>query len=348
MSGSSSLKKALRRYDYDFPPELIAKEPASPRDAARLLVYRRADRRIRHARFRDLPDHLPPGAVLVFNETRVLPARLVLRKPTGGKAVLLYVDRSGRDLRFMADRRLEIGQTLSLNLQHRFKVTGQQANIYLLRPLFPMARFQSLLERHGSTPLPPYIKNSPLTDRQAREKYQAVFAKRRGSVAAPTASLHFTERLLAKLRRRGFDAHFVTLHVGLGTFAPVTEEHWRSGHLHRERYEFAPATARFLERAKKAGRPIVAVGTTVVRTLESAADGRGRLRRLRGETELFIREGAKFRFVDALITNFHVPRSSLLMLVSAFAERREIKEVYREAIEKKYRLFSFGDGMLIV
>lgn len=326
----------------------MAREPASPRDAARLLVYRRADRSIAHSRFSDLPEHLPPGAVLVFNETKVLPARLVLRKPTGGKAVLLYVDRAGRDLRFMSDRRLEKGQVLTLDARHRFKITGQQANYYLLRPLFPTKHFQAVLERHGLTPLPPYIKDSPLTEAQAREKYQAVFAKRRGSVAAPTASLHFTGRLLAKLRRRGFDARFVTLHVGLGTFAPVTEDHWRRGRLHRERYEIDPATARFLERAKRQGRPIVAVGTTVVRTLESAADGRGRLRKLRGETELFIREGAKFRFVDALITNFHVPRSSLLMLVSAFAGRREVRELYRRAIAKKYRLFSFGDGMLIV
>ncbi|MFA6603264.1 MAG: tRNA preQ1(34) S-adenosylmethionine ribosyltransferase-isomerase QueA [Patescibacteria group bacterium] len=343
-----SLKKMLQRYDYDFPPELIAKEPASPRDAARLLVYRRAKKDIVHARFLDLPGQLPPGSVLVFNETKVVPARLVLRKPTGGKAVLLYVDRAGRDLRFMADRRLEIGSTLTLDARHHFKITGQQANFYLLRPLFPMARFPGLLERHGLTPLPPYIKDSPLTEAQAREKYQAVFAKRRGSVAAPTASLHFTGRLLAKLRRRGFDARFVTLHVGLGTFAPVTEDHWRRGRLHRERYEIDPATARFLERAKRQGRPIVAVGTTVVRTLESAADDRGRLRQLRGDTDLFIREGAKFRFVDALVTNFHVPRSSLLMLVSAFAGRREVRKLYRLAIAEKYRLFSFGDGMLIV
>ena len=345
----TSLEKTLARFDYRFPPELIAQAPASPRDSARLLVHRRRGGGESFVRFRDLPEFLPPGAVLVFNQTKVIPARLELRKETGGKVLVLYVA-TGRDgrIKVMADRRLEVGRRLSLDGRHQFLIAGHEEKFYFLKPLFPPARFDALLDRHGRAPLPPYIKRSPLTESQIKEQYQAVFARRRGSVAAPTASLHFTAGLLRRLKARGFDVRFVTLHVNLGTFAPLTEENLRTGRLHEERYEIDPATAKFLNAAKTAGRPIVAVGTTVVRTLESAIDARGRLRRLSGTTDLFIRGRRRFRFVDGLITNFHVPRSSLMMLVAAFAGRAELLRLYDLAIKKRFRLFSFGDGMLII
>lgn len=339
----------LDRYDYRFPPSLIATAPASPRDSARLLVCRRKDGRTREARFADLPDLLPSGAVLVFNETKVVPARLILKKAaTGGRVEALVVGRGVADITVMSDRRLDIGGRLLASRRCGFTVVGHDGKYWRLKPDLPMRRLDAVLDRYGRAPLPPYIKETPLSERQAREQYQTVFARTRGSVAAPTASLHFTRRLLAKLKRRGFGVEFITLHVGLGTFAPVTGEQLKQGRLHREAYRIAPAAARRLEAVRRAGRPVIAVGTTVMRALESAADARGRLRRLSGETDLFIREGYRFRFIDHLITNFHVPESSLLMLVSAFAGRRNIRRWYARAIRRRFRLFSFGDGMLIV
>ncbi len=341
----SDLERILRRYDFRYPPEAVANRPASPRDNARLLVHDRATGRTAFARFRDLPKFLPPGAVLVLNETKVLPARIEMRKETGGKARLLYVSAERGRWKVMADRRLAVGSTLTA-AKARFRVAGQDEKYYFLRPSFPIAGTPAFLERNGEAPLPPYIKNSPLGRRELKARYQTVFARRRGSVAAPTASLHFTRRLLRRLRAAGVAVKFVTLHVNLGTFAPLTERNLKEGRLHAETYEIAPATARFLNAAKRSGRPIVAVGTTVVRTLESAAVG-PELSCLRGRTDIFIREGHRFRFVDRLITNFHVPRSSLLMLVSAFTGRGRVLRLYRQAIGRGFKLFSFGDSMLI-
>lgn len=342
------LEKILKRFDYEFPASAVAQAPASPRDSARLLVHRRADGRNFFARFSDLPEFLPPGAVLVFNETRVIPARLVLRKETGGRAVVLFVGREKGLLKVMSDRRLSVGSELTLSEKMTFRVSRHDGKFYFLKPSFPPARLDAILERYGLTPLPPYIKKTPLSEKEAREKYQTIFARRRGSVAAPTASLHFTRRLMRALAKRGYAARFVTLHVGLGTFAPLTEENLKTGKLHGERYEIDGRTAAFLNAAKRAGRPIIAVGTTVVRTLESAAAGGKTLRRLHGETKLFIRENDRPHFVGGLITNFHVPRSSLMMLVSAFVGRDELLQLYRLAIKRHLRLFSFGDGMLLV
>ncbi len=341
----SGLDRVLARYDYEFPPAAVANRPASPRDSARLLVHERSTGRTKFARFRDLPKFLPPGAVLVLNQTKVLPARLEMRKATGGKVRLLYVAASSGLWKVMADRRLAVGSTLAAG-RNKFAVARHEDKYYFLRPPFPIARTAAFLEKHGEAPLPPYIKNSPLSRSELKRRYQTVFAKRRGSVAAPTASLHFTKRLLRRLRAAGFDIRYVTLHVNLGTFAPLTPANLKEGRLHEETYEIDPATARALNTARAEGRPIVAVGTTVVRTLESAAAG-GRLRKLSGRTDIFIREGYKFRFVDSLITNFHVPRSSLLMLVSAFAGRELVLRLYREAIRRGFRLFSFGDSMFI-
>ncbi len=344
----AGLDKTLARYDYAFPARLIAQSPASPRDRSRLLAYDRRTGRTVFARFSDLPRLLPPGAVLVFNETKVWPARLILRKATGGRVVILYVATDGGLLKVMSDRRVPVGSQLRLSGRSSFRVCRHDGKYYFLKPSFPAAKIGRVLERHGLAPLPPYIKTSPLSERDRKEKYQTVFARRPGSVAAPTASLHFTRRLLARLRSRGVAVRFVTLHVGLGTFAPLTEENLRRGRLHTEKFAIDRRTAGFLNAAKRAGRPIVAVGTTVARTLESAAGRGGRLIRLAGDTDIFIRERYKFRFIDGLVTNFHVPRSSLMMLVAALVGREELLELYRRAIAKKFRLFSFGDGMLII
>jgi S-adenosylmethionine:tRNA ribosyltransferase-isomerase len=217
----------------------------------------------------------------------------------------------------------------------------------LLKPSFPMTQLKDLLLEFGETPLPPYMKDSPLSEDRRREEYQTVFAKEEGSVAAPTAGLHFTEDLITKIEQSGRDIRYVTLHVHLGTFAPLSEDQWKSKKLHSEWYSIDPETAAFLNVAKAEGRPIVAVGTTSVRTLESATE-QNELKKLTGDTELFLTEESKPAFVDALITNFHVPRSSLLMLVSAFTGRERLLEIYDAAIGHRMRLFSFGDGMLIL
>ncbi|TRZ52551.1 tRNA preQ1(34) S-adenosylmethionine ribosyltransferase-isomerase QueA, partial [bacterium] len=201
---------------------------------------------------------------------------------------------------------------------------------------------QKIFQKYGETPIPPYIKNTKLSEMQLREKYQTVFAKKTGSVAAPTASLHFTEELLEKLKKQGIQIEFVTLHVNLGTFSPLTEEALKTGKLHKEWYEISEKTAEALIKAKKEGRPIIAAGTTTVRTLEQLEGKAGA-----GETRLFIRPCDKFKFIDGMITNFHVPKSSLLMLVSAFVGREKLFELYDEAMKKDFRFFSFGDGMLL-
>ena len=337
----------MTRYDFSFPAELIARAPASPRWSARLLIHDRKTRRTEWDVFRNIGKYLPPRSVLVLNETKVLPARLVLRKATGGRVRALYLATEGKDIRVMADRPVREGESLVLEAKLSFRVGKRDGKYLLLRPSFPVRRLAAVLAAHGTTPIPPYIKNPPLSEARLRREYQTVFARRAGSVAAPTAALHFTPALLHSLRRAGHAVRFLTLHVNLGTFAPLTEEALRTGKLHREFYEIPAGTAAYLNRARAAGRPIVAVGTTVVRALESAADAKGRLRKLSGGTDIFIRPPYRFRFADRLITNFHVPDSSLLMLVSAFASRRTVLGLYRQAVKKRFRLFSFGDAMFL-
>jgi len=337
----------INEYNYNFPHELIAQNPANPRDSAKLLIYKQGMGKMFFDTFSNLTKYLPKDAVLVFNETKVIPARLTLKKETGGKVKILYI-KTCRDLiKVLADTRLRTDSKLNLNNNIFFRVEKQEEKYYFLKPSFPVKNLYNIFEKYGQTPLPPYIKNTQLNEDELRDKYQTVFAKIRGSVAAPTASLHFTKRLLSKIENAGFDIRFTTLHVNLGTFAPLTEENIKTQKLHSEYYSIDTETAAFLSEAKKSGRPIVAIGTTVVRTLESASDNKGNLVKLLGETELFIKEGYKFKFVDGIVTNFHVPKSSLLMLVAAFIGKRKMFELYRKAIERKFRLFSFGDGMMI-
>jgi S-adenosylmethionine:tRNA ribosyltransferase-isomerase len=378
----ASLKQILNQYNYHLPPELIAQKPAKPRDSARLLVYSKTDGKIRFDTFKNIADYLPKNAVLVFNQTKVWPARLSAVKPTGGRIELLYISHDENYIRVLANKKLLINSKVSFSHAYSinsrrpelcrmggreksspvsFKVVKKIGQFYYIKPSFPLSQTPKILKRYGITPLPPYIKNSPLTEKQRRAQYQSVFAKSGLSVAAPTASLHFTKPLMAKLKKRGIDIKFVRLDVNLGTFAPLREEQIKSGKLHQEFYNIDKLTAKFLNQAKKQGRPIIAVGTTVVRTLESAASvgegfkpspTRGKkiipLTKLTGTTSLFIRDKYHFKFVAGLITNFHVPKSSLLMLTSAFIGRKKLLDLYQLAIIKNFRFFSFGDGMLIL
>jgi len=337
----------LKLYDYKLPENLIAQEPASPRDKAGLLVYKKDTGETLFDEFLNITKYLPKNAVLVFNETKVLPARIILKKETGGKVEILYLQKRNNLLEVLSDRKLNVGSKIYLNSKISFLVEGQEGKIYLLKSVFAIEKFYEVLEKYGTAPIPPYIKHSPLSKKELKEKYQSIFAKYQGSVAAPTASLHFTKRVLNKIKKAGIEIKFVTLHVGLGTFATLTEENLKNKKLHQEFYNIDKKTAKFLNKVKKEGRTIIAVGTTVARTLESASKD-GQLENLSGRTDIFITEGYKFDFVDGMVTNFHVPKSSLLMLVSALIGREKVLELYKQAIDKKFKFYSFGDGMLII
>lgn len=342
-----TLEEILAPFDYPFPPELIAREPAHPRDSARLLVHDRTTNQTSFDTFTNITKYLPKNAVLVLNQTKVIPARFRVRKITGGEIEVLYIGLHHRQLHVMASGMMRAGDKLIWKDGHYFVVEQRDGKYAILKPSFPIDDLPKLLDAYGETPLPPYIKNSPMTEEERREEYQTVFARDPGSVAAPTAGLHFTPELLQRIKDHGCDLTTVTLHVNLGTFAPLTEEHIKNKKLHEEAYDIDPETAAFLNKAKKEGRPIIAVGTTAVRTLESASV-MGHLSNLSGITSIFIDEQDKLEFVSGLITNFHVPKSSLLMLVSAFVGREKLLDLYAQAIEKEFRLFSFGDGMLIM
>lgn len=341
-----TFERLLQQYDYLLLPESIALRPAQPRDSAKLLVFDRQTHEITTTTFRHLGDWLPTGSVLVLNDTKVIPARLLVRKPSGGKIEILYLHHTGNSIIILADRRLEVGWNLQGPHSLTLSVKKHRGSEYILQPSVTIAKFLKLLQHDGATPLPPYLRHSPLTERERRAMYQTFFAKRAGSAAAPTASLHFTKGLLKKLKERGVRIEFITLHVGLGTFAPLTAGHLKSKKLHTEVYEISTPAAARLNRYKLEGRPIIAVGTTVARTLESATR-RGRLRPGRRATDIFIAPGYQWEFTDGLITNFHVPRSSLMMLVAALVGRERLLALYRYAIKKKFGFFSFGDGMLI-
>lgn len=343
----TTLKNFLALYDYTLPPEYIAQEPVSPRDSAKLLVYNRKTNSITDDIFSNLAEYFPAGAVVVLNKTKVIPARFSIIKETGGKATLTYIETSAPYIRVMADRKLIVGSRLMLSRTLWFGVARQEEKYYFLLPSFPLKKLFSVFDRYGTMPIPPYIKHSPLSRVQLKKKYQTVFARINGSVAAPTASLHFTQRLLTHLKKQGIAISYITLHVGLGTFAPLTQENISNKTLHHEWYNIDRRTAALIHRAKRNGRPIIAVGTTVVRALETASDKNGRIVRPSGSTDLFIRPGYQFKCINGLVTNFHVPRSSLLMLIAAFVGRKKTLSLYRHAIAHAYRFFSFGDGMLI-
>jgi S-adenosylmethionine:tRNA ribosyltransferase-isomerase len=378
-------------FDYELPPELIAQTPIEPRDGSRLMVVNRRTGDIAHRRFRDLPEFLQLGDLLVHNESRVIPARLFARKPTGGQVeILLLRQRTGDTWETLVKgKRVRTGMRLTLldgpegqpiDAGAEVIEEGERGARVLAfgRPALALA------DQVGATPLPPYI-HTPLED---AERYQTVYARVPGSAASSTAGLHFTPELLLNLREMGVRSTFVTLHIGLDTFRPVGEERIEDHHMHTEYCSLAPAVAKQVNQAKLAGQRVIAVGTTSVRTLETAAlaavDARSRAVRpavrrtvqppvrphspqavrprspqaegcpwlsiaaFEGNTDLFIHPGFRFRAVDTLITNFHLPRSTLLMLVAAFASKDLLDRAYAEAIRERYRFYSFGDAMLIL
>ncbi len=339
----------LSAFDYELPERLIAQQPCPERDQARLMVLERDTGTIRHRCVSDLPELLSPGDLLVLNNTRVLPARLVgRRQKTGGKWQGLFLNevkggqwrmlcQSGGRLR--EDEWIEAGEGL------RLRLTQQLADGEWLVTPEETGSVEELLRRHGHVPLPPYIRKGRDQPGDA-QRYQTVFAEKPGAVAAPTAGLHFTPDLLQRLKDRGVDQAFITLHVGLGTFRPIQVEDLNKHRMHAERGELPAATVEAIEACRSRSGRVVAVGTTTVRVLESVAAS-GPLRPWNGETDLFIRPPFEFKAVDALLTNFHLPRSSLLVLVSAFAGLDLILQAYRAAIEAEYRFYSYGDAMLI-
>ena len=345
---SSSFEQYLAAYDYAMPPDLIARAPASPRDSAALAVLHQSSGVTTWTTVREIGRFLPPRSLLVLNRTKVIPARLIVIRPTGGMVQLLILGIADDCVRAWSNRRLKQGERLDLAAGQTLTVMGNADREWLLRPSFPLTDLPGVLNEIGRTPLPPYIKETPLSEQELRLTYQSVFARDPGSIAAPTASLHFTEALLGELRASGIETADVTLHVHIGTFAPLTEEQWRMGQLHAEEYRIAPGDRERIEGARKEGRRIIAVGTTVARALESAADKHGHIVRPEGTTTLFMQEGYDFKMINGLITNFHVPRSSLLMLVCALAGHKRVLGLYREAIGRKMRFFSFGDAMMIV
>jgi S-adenosylmethionine:tRNA ribosyltransferase-isomerase len=324
--------------DYDLPKALIAQAPAEPRDASRLMVLDAAAGTIEHRTFRDLPLFLRPGDALVLNETKVLPARLKARKPTGGEVELLFLRNLGPD----RDNAWEALARPAKRLKPGGRLLAGDEKLDLVENLgegrwsVSAPDVPGLLERHGRMPLPPYIEATP----EAEARYQTVYAREPGSAAAPTAGFHFTEEVLRGAERAGAAVAHVTLHVGTGTFLPVRTEKLEDHRMHAERYDVPEEAARVVEGA---GR-VVAAGTTVARTLETWAGTGDRS----GESRLFVYPGYRWRAVDALMTNFHLPRSTLLAMVMSFGGRDLVREAYRVAVEERYRFYSFGDAMLIL
>ena len=337
----------LSDFDYELPEELIAQTPVEPRNASRLMVLDPMKRTIAHHHFYDLKQFLEPGDALIFNDTRVMPARLIGRKePSGARVEVFLLRRVDDD---MWETLVKPGKKARLGTIVRF---GDELSCKVLENTDFGGRrvkfsyegiFEEVLDRLGETPLPPYI-HEKLAD---RERYQTVYSRESGSAAAPTAGLHFTEAQMDELRAAGIHLGFLTLHVGLGTFRPVKTENIEEHVMHREVYSINDETAKLIRDTKAAGKRVIAVGTTSVRTLESAAVSEGEIYGTSGETGIFIYPGYRFKIVDAVVTNFHLPKSTLIMLVSAFAGREFTLRAYREAVRERYRFFSFGDAMFI-
>ena len=343
----------LSDFDYDLPAELIAQEPAKQRDQSRLLHVGRGEASLSHHRFSDLLGLLPKDCVLVCNNTRVIPARLRGKKTTGGKVELLLVRRTaaaGEVWQVLCKGGQKQKAGGRINFADKFWgkwVEVPRAGQGSMR-FFPEKDFQRLVEQHGEVPLPPYIRRAPGRHAADRERYQTVYAQQPGAVAAPTAGLHFTPALLDELVQNGIQLCFVTLHVGLGTFQPIRVEQVETHTMGTEWYEIDAATAECINAAKASGRKIIAVGTTTTRALESSAQQTGLVQPGPNQSDLFIYPGYEFRVIDGLITNFHLPRSTLLLLVSALAGRERILHAYAEAVQQRYRFYSYGDAMLIV
>ncbi len=335
-------------FDYYLPEELIAQTPVYPRDSSRLLVYNREKDSIEHKHFYDIIDYLKAGDVLVRNNTKVLPARMFGYTDNGGKVEVLLLKRFNLnewEVLVKPGKKAKTGAKLTISNELSLEVLGIIEEAGSRRVKFEYdGVFEDVISRVGEMPLPPYITEK-LKD---QNRYQTVYAKVDGSAAAPTAGLHFTDELIEKIKAKGVEIVDVLLHVGLGTFRPVKTDDILSHHMHSEYYEIDEKAAERINLAKREDRRVIAVGTTSVRTLESASDENGFVRAVKDNTEIFIYPPYKFKCVDALITNFHLPKSTLIMLVSSLATREKILNVYNTAVENKYRFFSFGDSMFII
>lgn len=333
-------------FDYELPKERIAQHPMEPRDHSRLLVVDKTTGELEHKHFYDLVDYLRPGDLLVFNDTRVIPARLHGFKDTGAHVeVFLLTRKDATDWEVLVKpgKKLQVGAKIKFSEELSAEIIATTDFGGRIARFHYEGIFEEILDRLGETPLPPYI-TAPLED---KERYQTVYSRERGSAAAPTAGLHFTKEMLQKIKELGCEEVFVTLHVGLGTFRPVSAENIEDHQMHSEFYSVSPEAAAAINKAKAEGRRIIAVGTTSVRTLESAGAS-GQLQAGGNWTKIFIYPGYEFKFVDALVTNFHLPQSTLLMLVSALSTREIMLNTYKVAVEEEYRFFSFGDAMFIV
>ena len=331
-------------FNYELPEELIAQTPVSPRDMARMLVYDKKNDKTEHKVFRNITDYLSPNDVLVINNTRVIPARLFAQKVTGAKIEVFLLKRlnlTDYEVLMKPAKKAPVGTKLIFSENLYCEVIENQEEIggRIIRFNVAQGTLEEELDRIGEVPLPPYIHERLEDD----EEYQTIYSKIKGSSAAPTAGLHFTDELMQKIRDKGVQIEEVTLQVGLGTFRPVNEENALDHKMHSEEIVVSEEVAERLNKAKAEGKRIVAVGTTTVRTLESAADRKGHVEPCQKETNIFIYPGVELKFVDALITNFHLPESTLIMLVSAFIGKDKTLAVYNEAVREKYRFFSFGD-----
>jgi len=349
----------LADFDYELPPSHIANQPAFPRDASKLMLINRKTNGISHHVFKELPELLDKNTLLVINDTRVYPARIYGKKSTGGKVEMLLVKKLENNMwEALTKPGLSEGTIVDFG-EFTIEVIEKRERTSLIKPNISEDEFYKILEKTGSIPIPPYIHSSLSRD-ELKEKYQTVYAKETGSAAAPTAGLHFTSEVFEALRKKGIEVVSLTLHVGLGTFAPIDDEKMKESKLHAEYFEITKEEAEKINAAKKSGKKIISVGTTTLRALESATDDNGLLQPFMGETTIFIKPGYSFRMVDGLITNFHLPKSSLLMLVSAFCSfpntdttfnnfsHNLLGKAYKAAIENDYRFFSFGDATLVL
>ncbi len=338
----------VSEFNYELPEELIAQTPIEKRDESRLMVLNKQKQTIEHKTFKDIIEYLEPGDVLVRNNTKVIPARLYGKKETGANVEFLLLNNIERDIWECIVRP---GNKLHVGTKVIFGEGVLKADILEIMPggtrkveFHYEGIFNEILDQIGLMPLPPYIHE----ELKQKERYQTVYAKYNGSAAAPTAGLHFTEELLKKLQEKGIVIANVTLHVGIGTFRPVKEETVEAHEMHSEHYYIKQEDADKINQAKKNGKRVIAVGTTSCRVLETVADEKGYIQAIEGDTQIFIYPGYRFKILDGLITNFHLPQSTLLMLVSALAGKHYIMKAYQEAVKEKYRFFSFGDAMFIM
>jgi S-adenosylmethionine:tRNA ribosyltransferase-isomerase len=349
----------IDNYDYFLPEKNLALEPAVLRDSSKLLIYDTTVDKIIFDHFYNIDKYLPKNSFMVLNNTKVLPARVTMKKESGGKVVILFLINelaSLRVVKVLVDRKINVGEKVYFDQENYLKVIGQHENIFDLEFDFSREHLFALLKKYGTMPIPPYLKKSSLSKDELLIKYQTIFAKTDGSAAAPTASLHFTDNVFNKLSKKGIEKYFVTLHVGMGTFAPITDANIVEKKLHNEYYEVDEKTWKQIEINRNKGKKLVAVGTTVTRTLESIAldshSGVTLFPRMTGKTDLFIFPPYYFKLVDVMVTNFHLPKSSLMMLVEAFLQHKQAKkslvELYNIAIKNNFRFYSFGDAMLIL